>query len=91
MANMLDECIKLPFDDAILPLYADIDSFSLGKHPTRKLEGGARPMGKNDIWIAATAAKYNAELITCDKDFLHLDGEFLKVHYIDANEVMFSK
>ena len=38
-------------------------------------------MGKNDLWIAATAASINATLVTSDKDFGHLDGVFLNVIY----------
>lgn len=45
-------------------------------------------MGKNDIWIAATAIAMQADLITCDKDFLHLDGEMLKVHYLDTEKLL---
>jgi tRNA(fMet)-specific endonuclease VapC len=37
-------------------------------------------MGKNDLWIAATAFVANAELVTMDGDFDHLNDEFLKVH-----------
>ncbi len=29
-------------------------------------------MGKNDLWIAATAKIFGAVLLTCDKDFDHL-------------------
>ena len=59
-----------------------------GKHPKIELEGSHRIMGKNDLWIAATAMATGAELITTDKDFSHLDGHFLKVHYIDANNIL---
>jgi len=68
--------------------YADIDNFSLGKLPNRPSPSSAIKMGKNDLWIAATAVVENAELITTEKDFIHLDGEFLTVHYVDANEVL---
>jgi predicted nucleic acid-binding protein len=40
-------------------------------------------MGKNDIWIAATASVVNAILMTTDTDFDHLNGVFLSVVYID--------
>lgn len=33
---------------------------------------GARKMGKNDLWIAATAVAADAFLLTTDKDFDHL-------------------
>ncbi len=37
----------------------------------------ARNMGKNDLWIAATAHILGAKLLTTDGDFNHLDGVFL--------------
>ena len=40
-------------------------------------------MGKNDLWIAATSSVYDLILLTTDKDFNHLDGEFLDLEYID--------
>lgn len=39
-------------------------------------------MGKNDIWIAATASVFNLRLITTDKDFDHLDGVYIDLEYI---------
>jgi predicted nucleic acid-binding protein len=40
-------------------------------------------MGKNDLWIAATASLIGATLLTADKDFSHLQGVFLDVEVID--------
>ena len=40
-------------------------------------------MGKNDVWIAATAMATDSKLITSDSDFDHLDGEFFDVLHID--------
>ena len=39
----------------------------------------ARNMGKNDLWIAATASVYNLRLLTTDNDFGHLDSQFLNL------------
>lgn len=36
-------------------------------------------MGKNDLWIAATAFLLEGTLLTTDSDFNHLNNEFLKV------------
>ena len=36
-------------------------------------------MGKNDLWIAATAYAMNAQLLTTDGDFDHLDNSFFIV------------
>ncbi|MBZ5555624.1 MAG: PIN domain-containing protein [Acidobacteriia bacterium] len=80
---------RIPFadinSDQIIQRYAEIDAYSHGKHPTKKWpEGGSpRNMGKNDLWIAATASVLNATLLSIDHDFDHLDGIFLKVIYID--------
>ena len=40
-------------------------------------------MGKNDLWIAATAMATGATLLTTDKDFDHLDPTFLTRDWID--------
>jgi predicted nucleic acid-binding protein len=75
----------VPIDKRVLlDLYAAIDTFSKGKHSTKMLPSDttARKMGKNDLWIAATAHLFNATLITTDKDFDHLNGTFIQVHKI---------
>jgi tRNA(fMet)-specific endonuclease VapC len=41
--------------------------------------GSARNMGKNDLWIAATASVLDIPLMTTDNDFAHLDPVFLKL------------
>jgi len=65
----------------IVDAYAEIDAFSQGKHSSLRLPLGlsARNMGKNDLWIAATAHTTGAKLVTLDNDFDHLDGIFLEV------------
>jgi len=64
--------------------YIEVDTYSQGKHPKLSLPFGvsARNMGKNDIWIAATALALNAELITTDKDFNHLNAVLVEVHCV---------
>ena len=68
----------------IVDAYVTIDLFSQGKLPNQPLPLGvsARTMGKNDIWIAATAYFLNATLVTTDLDFMHLDGVFFDIEYI---------
>ena len=68
-------------------MYAEIDAYSRGKHPTRPFPPGhtSRTMGKNDVWIAATASVMGATLLTTDRGFDHLDPEFLNVVYIDQS------
>ena len=58
-------------------MYSEIDVYSQGKHPELKLPKSAHKMGKNDLWIAATASVHIATLISTDNDFDHLDGVFI--------------
>ena len=44
-------------------------------------------MGKNDLWIAATSSVYDLVLLTTDKDFNHLDGEYLNLEYISIEQL----
>jgi len=80
---------RIPFVDInspqVIERYAQIDAYSQGKHPSRTLPPAvtSRNMGKNDVWIAATASVLQATLLTTDHDFDHLHGIFLAVEYID--------
>lgn len=51
-------------------------------------ESRGRTLGKNDLWIAATAAMTGAVLLTTDKDFdpLHQEGLLRRVWYDPAAE-----
>jgi predicted nucleic acid-binding protein len=40
-------------------------------------------MGKNDLWIAATAAVTGATLVTTDRDFEHLSAHFINLQWVD--------
>ncbi len=69
-------------DETLLQQYAMIDGYSKGKHPDSKgkMKGGtAHTMGKNDLWIAATASVIDAVLLTGDGGFDHLNETFLKI------------
>lgn len=66
----------------IVERYANIDTFSQGKLEDMPLGSSARNMGKNDLWIAATASVANATLLTTDKDFKHLDKNYLTLETI---------
>lgn len=76
-------------DTILLGSYTDIDAFSKGKSPDRRgfmKSGSSYKMGKNDLWIAATALTLNCPLVTADGDFDHLDGTMLKVHRYDPGK-----
>lgn len=63
----------------VIDRYAQIDAYSQNRLSGRPLKMSARNMGKNDLWIAASASVLNATLVTTDNDFTHLDGQFLKL------------
>jgi tRNA(fMet)-specific endonuclease VapC len=80
----------IPIDKRVLiDTYAEIDTFSKGKHLLKPLPAGttARVMGKNDLWIAATTHLLNATLITTDNDFDHLNHSFIQLHKIVLKQV----
>lgn len=54
----------------VMKTYAVIDAHSKSK--------GIK-LGKNDVWIAATALITDARLVTTDGDFDHLDPDFISV------------
>ncbi len=61
--------------------YAKIDAYSQGLLDGIPLPKGmsARNMGKNDLWIAATALFFNANLHSDDGDFEHLTNLGIKL------------
>jgi len=69
-------------DSLLINAYTEIDAFSKRKIKDKNdnlLNGSARKMGKNDLWIAATAYALDVPLLTTDGDFDHLNGIFLNV------------
>jgi tRNA(fMet)-specific endonuclease VapC len=60
---------------SVILTYAEIDIFSLS---------AGRTMGKNDVWIAATAAVMGTTLLTSDRDFRHLFGTRVNGILLDA-------
>lgn len=74
MERMLDRLPKIAIDVALFDEYVRIDCYSKGKLPNDPLPKGqtARKMGKNDLWIAATAIFYELNLYTSDNDYDHL-------------------
>lgn len=80
LQNALDNLVTVDVNHPdVLEAYVDIDLYS------QNHAAGARNVGKNDLWIAACARASGAELITTDKDFLHLHPALLTVHYVDPH------
>ncbi|SFH82809.1 type II toxin-antitoxin system VapC family toxin [Planctomicrobium piriforme] len=78
LQQTLEELVWIDISsDAVLDAYSEIDDFS------EKVVKPARPLGQNDIWIAAVARATGATLLTTDKDFDHLQGKFIDRIWID--------
>jgi tRNA(fMet)-specific endonuclease VapC len=58
----------------LIRAYATIDAYC---------EESGQPLGKNDVWIAATAGVTGAHLLTTDRDFDRLAPRFLARDWID--------
>ena len=80
--KFLEQFLKVPIQSKdLIEAYAEIDNYSQGKSATHAYPAGfsARNMGKNDLWIAATAKVTNSTILTNDNDFDHLNGVFVTV------------
>ncbi len=65
---------RIPIDTRdLIDVYSMIDS---------QTQQTGRKMGKNDLWIAATAIVHDATLLTTDADFDRLHPRFLAVERI---------
>jgi tRNA(fMet)-specific endonuclease VapC len=76
LQRFLQTLIKVDIDgdEDLLSCYVHLDVASRGL---------SRKMGKNDLWIAATARALNAVLLTNDQDFGHLAWSDLQSEYTD--------
>ena len=68
-------------NEILLNAYAEIDAFCKKRHPIKKLAGSAKPMGKNDLWIAATAMAAKATLLTADSKFQHIADVMISMKF----------
>lgn len=83
--NILSEITYIDISNAdrlLLDSYSEIDAFSKGKIKDKRgnlLNGSAKKMGKNDLWIAATAYSLDIPLMTTDGDFDHLNNTLMNI------------
>ncbi len=79
LQRIVDSISLLSIYEEVIHAYARIDAFSQGKLFGQPLPPGltARNMGKNDLWLAATAHVGQFVFVTTDLDFDHLDGVFI--------------
>ena len=72
---LLSQFVTIDINHSQLILaYATLDAWSQNR---------GRKMGKNDLWIAATAKVTSAALLTTDADFDHMAGVQFQVRKID--------
>lgn len=65
-------CVPIE-QEQVMQTYAVMDAWSMSR--------GIR-MGKNDIWIAATAFVTDSRILTTDPDFDHLANDFISIDRI---------
>lgn len=93
MSNLIEllknlEIIPVEAEE-LINAYVEIDLYS-----QKRAKGVSYPpnftprnMGKNDLWIAATAYVTNSTLLSTDKDFEHLKDLFIHFEYIDITKI----
>lgn len=82
LEEALEHLVVVPVDGIeLVQAYAIISATDLAA------SGGARNMGKNDIWIAATALYTSLPLLTTDRDFRFLHNNPLQIMWIDPSSV----
>ena len=91
LESLLEKFLVLPIKNhEILTAYALIDAWTSGKPVEAPLGTPplrpARKMGKNDLWIAATAHVTRAALLSTDRDFEHLGDVWFVYHFVDQAE-----
>ncbi len=80
LQSLFDRCQRISIDlPGMNEAYVAIDNYNIQI---------GRKMGKNDIWIAATACITGATLLTTDHDFDHLDSVFLRRVWIEPHHLI---
>ena len=89
LQSFLNKIAIFEVTDVLKSSYVNIDSFSQMRYSkTAKYEFKTpRNMGKNDLWIAATASLLNLTLVTTDNDFNHLNETFITLRKISKTEI----
>lgn len=88
--NGWERAKKLALDKALLEFVTVdiagsqiVEAYRRVEEANVAIPAGSQNMGKNDVWIAATAIVAGLPVLTTDKDFNHLNGNLLDVHYVD--------
>ena len=85
--TLLNEVVIVEINENLADTYAEIDAFSQCRNPSYNSCTFATPrnMGKNDLWIASTAALLGLKLVTTDTDFGHLHQIFMEIQDIEPH------
>jgi len=78
--SLISQFLIVPINtERQMKVYSEIDAYSKHKDKIRNYPAGysSVTVGKNDLWIAATANVTNSKLVSADGDFDHLDGVFI--------------
>lgn len=80
----LNKVTFVEINKTLTNVYVEIDAYSQCRNPSYTNYPFVTPRnkGKNDLWIASTAALLGLKLVTTDTDFNHLDQVFLEVKYL---------
>jgi tRNA(fMet)-specific endonuclease VapC len=84
MDIILNKVSIIDINQNLVNTYVEIDAYSQRRNPkyTNYSFSTPRNMGKNDLWIASTAALLGLKLVTTDNDFNHLHQVFIEVQNI---------
>ena len=82
--STIRNAVIVDVNENLVDTYAEIDAYSQRRNPRYADYPFATPrnMGKNDLWIAATATLLGLKLVTTDADFNHLHQIFIEVQLI---------
>jgi len=82
--ELLEDVVVVDINENMAGTYSEIDAFSQRRNPriTDYPFATPRNMGKNDLWIAATASLLGLKLVTTDADFNHLHEVFIEVQVL---------
>jgi tRNA(fMet)-specific endonuclease VapC len=82
--STIRNAVIIDVNENLVDTYAEIDSYSQRRNPriTNYPFATPRNMGKNDLWIAATASLLGLKLVTTDADFNHLHQVFIEVQVL---------
>jgi tRNA(fMet)-specific endonuclease VapC len=87
--NLLSRVSVVEVNESLTDTYAKIDAYSQRRSPWLVDYPFSTPrnMGKNDLWIAATAALLGLKLVTTDADFNHLHDVFIEVECLKPEQL----